>query len=138
MLASLPKSANQYSPINYPQNALRRRNLVLNAMLEDGKITAQQANDAKASPITLHLQSQTRMRWPHISWKRSAATWKRNTAVKRAPRRHAGLHHAQPGMAEGCHPRRARRPRGLRASPGWKGNLKNILWQRDAGYVRKS
>src|SRR3954468_2822580 len=47
VLASLPKSANQYSPINYPQKALQRRNLVLNAMLEDGKITADQANAAK-------------------------------------------------------------------------------------------
>ena len=30
VLASLPKSANQYSPVTNPQNALRRRNLVLN------------------------------------------------------------------------------------------------------------
>src|SRR5947209_9257519 len=51
VLASLPKSPTQYSPITNPSNALRRRNLVLNAMLEDGKITAQQANDAKGSPI---------------------------------------------------------------------------------------
>jgi penicillin-binding protein 1A len=57
MLASLPKSPIQYSPINNPQNALRRRNLVINAMLEDGRITLPQANDAKAEPIKLDVHN---------------------------------------------------------------------------------
>jgi penicillin-binding protein 1A len=57
MLASLPKSPIQYSPINNPQNALRRRNLVINAMLEDGRITLAQANDAKAEPIKLDVHN---------------------------------------------------------------------------------
>ena len=66
VLASLPKSANQYSPITNPPNALRRRNLVLNAMLEDGKITAEQATDAKASPIKLNLRSQNNSAAPYF------------------------------------------------------------------------
>src|SRR3954467_11289073 len=66
VLASLPKSANQYSPITNPQNALRRRNLVLNAMEEDGEITALQANDAKASPIRLSLRTQTNSVAPYF------------------------------------------------------------------------
>ncbi len=57
VLASLPKSPNLYSPVTNPANALRRRNLVMNAMLEDGKITARQAAEAKASAINLNLQS---------------------------------------------------------------------------------
>src|SRR5437899_5256165 len=47
LLAGLPKSPGDYSPITHPERALRRRNLVLNAMLEDGKITAGQATSAK-------------------------------------------------------------------------------------------
>src|SRR5580704_2408738 len=55
LLAGLPKSAVVYSPINHPDRALKRRNLVINAMLEDGKITAAQAADARSAPIALHL-----------------------------------------------------------------------------------
>lgn len=57
VLAGLPKAPNSYSPINSPERALRRRNLVINNMLEDGKITAEQALQAKESPIVLHFQS---------------------------------------------------------------------------------
>ena len=32
LLAALPKGAEYYSPINYPERALRRRNLVLSEM----------------------------------------------------------------------------------------------------------
>ena len=56
LLAGLPKAPQYYSPINHPDRALRRRNLVLNAMLEDGKITSAQAADAKSKPIVLNLQ----------------------------------------------------------------------------------
>lgn len=55
LLAGLPKAPNQYSPITSPDRALKRRNLIINSMLEDGKITQEQANRAKALPITLHL-----------------------------------------------------------------------------------
>ena len=56
LLAGLPKAPQYYSPILHPDRALKRRNLVINAMLEDGKITARQANDARALPIELKLQ----------------------------------------------------------------------------------
>jgi penicillin-binding protein 1A len=55
VLAGLPKAPNFYSPVNNPERSLKRRNLVINAMLEDGKITQQQANEAKAKPIALNL-----------------------------------------------------------------------------------
>ena len=56
LLAGLPKAPQYYSPITHPDRAQKRRNLVLNAMLEDGKITASQAADAKAKPLQLNLQ----------------------------------------------------------------------------------
>jgi penicillin-binding protein 1A len=56
LLAGLPKAPNFYSPINGPERALRRRNLVINSLLEDGKITAQEATLAKDSPIRLKIQ----------------------------------------------------------------------------------
>ena len=57
LLAGLPKGPSAYSPINNPEKALRRRNLVINNMMEDGRITAGQAQEAKARPLSLHLQS---------------------------------------------------------------------------------
>ncbi len=56
MLAALPKAPNSYSPLNNPERALRRRNLVIDAMLEDGKISNEQAVRAKKSPIKLDIQ----------------------------------------------------------------------------------
>lgn len=55
LLAGLPKGPTVYSPISHPDRAVKRRNLVINAMLEDGKITAAQAADARAAPLALHL-----------------------------------------------------------------------------------
>jgi penicillin-binding protein 1A len=57
VLAGLPKAPSFYSPVNNPERALRRRNLVLNNMMEDGKITAEQAANAKAQPIRLNIGS---------------------------------------------------------------------------------
>jgi penicillin-binding protein 1A len=57
LLAALPKGPEAYSPLKYPERALRRRNLVLGEMLADGKITAKQADDAKAAPLGLHLEA---------------------------------------------------------------------------------
>ncbi len=56
LLAGLPKAPQYYSPIVHPERSLKRRNLVLNAMLEDGKITAAQAEAAKNAPIVLNVQ----------------------------------------------------------------------------------
>src|SRR6266568_7878641 len=55
LLAGLPKSPAAYSPINHPDRSLRRRNLVINAMLEDGKITAFQAAEGRNQPMRLNL-----------------------------------------------------------------------------------
>jgi len=55
LIVGLPKAPTNYSPITHPDRALKRRNLVINAMLEDGKITAQQATEARNTPLALHL-----------------------------------------------------------------------------------
>src|SRR3977135_166262 len=65
LLAGLPKAPQYYSPITHPERAIKRRNLVLNAMLEDGKITAAQAADAKSKPIALNLQKDPNSLAPH-------------------------------------------------------------------------
>ena len=57
LLAGLPQAPNSYSPILHPDRALRRRNVVINNMLEDGKITVEQANAAKAEPVKLDVQN---------------------------------------------------------------------------------
>ncbi len=56
LLAALPKGPESYSPLKYPDRALRRRNLVLNEMRADGKITASQAEAAKATPLGLNIE----------------------------------------------------------------------------------
>ena len=56
VLAGLPKGPGVYSPINHPDRAQKRRNLVVNSMLEDGKITARQAAEARNVPMALHLK----------------------------------------------------------------------------------
>jgi penicillin-binding protein 1A len=56
LLAGIPKGPTQYSPITHPEKALARRNRVIDAMLEDGKITAAQAEAARSSPLLLNLQ----------------------------------------------------------------------------------
>src|SRR5579872_5049609 len=55
LLTGLPKSPSYYSPITHPDRAIKRRNLVIDAMLEDGNITAQQAAAARDQPIHLEV-----------------------------------------------------------------------------------
>jgi len=66
LLAGLPKSPAYYSPITHPDHAIKRRTLVINAMLEDGKITAQQAMEARGHPLQLRLQRDTNSLAPYF------------------------------------------------------------------------
>jgi penicillin-binding protein 1A len=56
LLAALPKGAEYYSPINHPQRALTRRNLVLSEMRVDGKITRAEERAAAESPLGLRIE----------------------------------------------------------------------------------
>jgi penicillin-binding protein 1A len=55
MLAALPKAPNNYSPIKYPERALRRRNLVIDSMIAAGKISITEGAAAKQIPIQLQI-----------------------------------------------------------------------------------
>ena len=57
LLAGLPKGPSEYSPVLNPDKAFRRRNMVINSMLEDGVITAAQANVARSAPLGLHIET---------------------------------------------------------------------------------
>ncbi|HMF63300.1 MAG TPA: PBP1A family penicillin-binding protein [Edaphobacter sp.] len=57
LLAALPKGPEYYSPVRYPERALKRRNLVLTEMMDDRKITRQQAEAAMAAPLGLHIEA---------------------------------------------------------------------------------
>jgi penicillin-binding protein 1A len=65
-LAALPKGAEYYSPVRYPARALKRRNLVLSEMLQDKKITAAQAEEAKAMPLGLKLENPPNSEAPYF------------------------------------------------------------------------
>lgn len=55
LLAGLPKGPVAFSPLLYPEKALRRRNLVLSEMESDGDITHAQAEQARQMPLGLHI-----------------------------------------------------------------------------------
>ena len=50
-LGALPKAPNNYNPVRHPEAARARRDWVLDRMVEDGAITPDQAQVAKAEPI---------------------------------------------------------------------------------------
>ena len=56
MLAALPQRPSAYNPRRYPARAVRRRNLVIDLMRDQGYITARQAEEAKAYPLDLSAQ----------------------------------------------------------------------------------
>jgi len=56
LLAGIPKSPTAYSPLSHPESARRRRNQVLAAMLENGKISQQQYHEAASAPLGLNIQ----------------------------------------------------------------------------------
>jgi len=66
LLAALPKGAEYYSPVRNPERALRRRNLVLSEMQNDGKITAEEADAARAAPLGLRLEAPANSEAPYF------------------------------------------------------------------------
>ena len=55
LLAGLPKGPSAFSPLLNPDKALRRRNLVLSEMESDKVISHAQAEEARNSPLGLHV-----------------------------------------------------------------------------------
>ena len=71
MLAALPKAPQRYSPIHHPDRGLQRRNLVLELMADQGRITRRAAEAAKAYPLGLRTGESDRGRAPYfVEWVR--------------------------------------------------------------------
>lgn len=51
LFAGMAQAPTRYNPYTNPENAENRRNVVLNVMRDTGKITAEEAEEAKAVPI---------------------------------------------------------------------------------------
>lgn len=59
LLAGLPRTPTGYSPILFPERARQRRNQVLAAMRENGKISEEEYRQARATPLNLNIQRWT-------------------------------------------------------------------------------
>lgn len=55
LLAGMPQSPNNYNPIKNPESAEKRRNIVLGLMVQHGKITKAEADEAKLADVTAGL-----------------------------------------------------------------------------------
>lgn len=66
LLAALPKGPSGYSPLRHPDRALKRRNLVLSEMRSDGYITDEQYEEAKKTPLGLHIEAPTNTVAPYF------------------------------------------------------------------------
>ncbi|RAK06689.1 penicillin-binding protein 1A [Halanaerobium saccharolyticum] len=53
LIAGLPQSPNNYTPLRYPERAIRRRNVVLDRMYELGYITEAERDQAKNAELNL-------------------------------------------------------------------------------------
>ncbi len=54
-LAAIPKGPNNYHPVNNYDRAIDRRNWVINRLFEDGKITKEQFEAARATPLNAKI-----------------------------------------------------------------------------------
>jgi penicillin-binding protein 1A len=57
MLAGIPKAPSAYNPISNPARATARQRYIIDRMLDNGFITAEQAEQAKAATLTYRRQS---------------------------------------------------------------------------------
>jgi penicillin-binding protein 1A len=67
-LAALPKGPNNYNPDRHYDKAVGRRNDIINAMVENGYATKEEAALAKAKPITIiHRDSEQYVNYPYFA-----------------------------------------------------------------------
>src|SRR6266478_4557355 len=116
-----------YSPINDPQRALARRNLVLRRMQEEGKITPTEEAAAIKTPLGLHIQYPRNDLAPYFFEeirKYLESTYGTEAVHERGLRVYTTLNiHMQrianQSLRDGLHSYERRH--------GWKGNLPNVL-----------
>jgi penicillin-binding protein 1A len=127
LLAAIPKSASAYSPILHPEAARRRRNLVLGAMLENGKINSTEFRDAAAAPLMLNIQRWNYTVAPYYVEEVRQFLERKYGAVavrEKGLRVYTSLNIKMQGVAEET------LRKGLREDDkrrGWRGPTKNIL-----------
>ena len=56
-LATLPKAPSNYDPFKHPERAIERRNWVIDRMVENGFVTRDQAEAAKAEPLNVRKRN---------------------------------------------------------------------------------
>lgn len=66
LLAGIIQSPSRLNPLHRPARAIERRDLVLDAMVETGDITKEQAEEAKTVPLKLAPQSAQQDRAPYF------------------------------------------------------------------------
>src|SRR5712671_2860568 len=116
-----------YSPLNDPQRALGRRNLVLRRMQEEGKITPTEEAAAKKTPLGLHIQYPRNDLAPYFFEeirKYLEATYGTEAVHERGLRVYTTLNinmqrAANQAIRDGLHSYDRRH--------GWRGDLPNIL-----------
>ncbi len=59
LLAGIPKGTTQYSPIKNPENAKKRRNVVLMSMNNQGLILPKEYQDSRKQPVVVHNLNKT-------------------------------------------------------------------------------
>jgi penicillin-binding protein 1A len=70
-LAAMPRSPARYSPFRHPDRAIARRNLVLDLMRSQGRISAAEAERAKAYPLLLRNRDEETPTAPYfVEWVR--------------------------------------------------------------------
>lgn len=62
LLAGIPKGTTMYSPLINPENAKKRRNVVLNAMFNQGFINQQEYENNRIQPINVQIPTETKLR----------------------------------------------------------------------------
>ena len=55
-LATLPKAPSNYNPFRFPERAIERRNWVIDRMVENGFVTREDAEKAKAEPLGVQVR----------------------------------------------------------------------------------
>jgi penicillin-binding protein 1A len=116
-----------YSPILYQNRALDRRNLVLDLMQRDGKITTQQEREARTQAISLNVQAPRNELAPYFVEeirKYLESTYGTEAVHERGLRVYTTLNVAMQRAAnsavrDGLHAYERRH--------GWRGNLPNVI-----------
>ncbi|RWZ55342.1 PBP1A family penicillin-binding protein [Halobacillus fulvus] len=63
LLAALPKAPNSYSPVNNPEEAMQRRNLVLSEMEQYGTISIEEMKQMQGTTLALEMVDEQQGSW---------------------------------------------------------------------------